>query len=58
MNIKEMLVKLEAKFGKTEDLLAPASVTMSSCSGSKCEYAIGDASCTNCYGAMNYSGMV
>lgn len=52
MNISEMLLQLQAKFGRAEDLLQPATVTMSSCSGSKCEYAIGDPDCSRCKGAM------
>lgn len=52
MNINEMLLQLQARFGKAENLLQLATVTMSSCSGSKCEYAIGDSDCSSCKGAM------
>ena len=52
MTMSEMLFLLQAKFGNAEELLATAPVTMNSCSGSKCEYAIGDPDCSSCRGAM------
>lgn len=52
MKMSEMLFLLQAKFGNAEALLQEASAYMASCSGSKCEYAIGDPDCERCKGAM------
>lgn len=52
MTMSEMLFLLQAKFGNAETLLATDAVTMASCSGSQCEYAIGDPDCSSCKGAM------
>ncbi len=52
MKMSEMLFLLQAKFGNAEALLQKAPAYMASCSGSKCEYAIGDPDCERCKGAM------
>lgn len=52
MKMSEMLMLLQAKFGSAEALLQKVPVTMADCSGSHCEYAIGDPDCERCKGAM------
>lgn len=53
MKMDEMLLQLQAKFGKAENLLQLATIRTADCGGgSKCEYAIGDPDCSRCKGAM------
>ena len=49
-----MLIQLQAKFGRAEDLVQFAVVTADDCGEgySKCRYAIGDPDCRGCKGAM------
>lgn len=53
-DLNQILERLEEKYGQTNDVMKKVDIqnVAANCSGSHCEYAIGDVDCSGCKGAM------